>query len=599
MISKLRKDEGIRELNFSAFEARYGVRPKIDPGEDNKYLMDTARNGEPVLQIRGVLNGADLRLNSSYDPSYEAGRLADKQEVPKRRTTIALMGFGNGIYLRKLIDKFRLDTMFFVYEPEESLFSFVCAFIDITDIIRHNRVEFFINNEQHKAMADRMIKDLGSFKPETICLFSPFYSNNAEFDHICHELEAAMASAGDFQRERSRTALKCRMYAWNHMRNNMLLTELKGRLPSDITAIIVSAGPSLNKNVEELKKVKGHGFIMCTDRALSVLDKHGIEPDVIVSMDAEKSPDYLRADVSKNAYLLCSYQTNSETQKIFDGRCIYFHTLRYERTLFGEKAGTSVADLGGNVAGGCFVICQLLGIKNIVLIGQDLAFTGGRHHADDKDEGNPDIKKRLVPGIDGNPVETNEMWIGFRDFFERQIGMNPQLNVIDATEGGAKIEGTGIMKFSEVADILKDKTFDPKAVFDGMNKAQTDEEYTRMREIIKSWIDDLDMISKNAGALSEICSQLLKAAKYHDINDLKYSKKKKMLSDLKIEIHRTVAYSMLEHCWVRDQYSIPDMVLFLRNNEEAIPVLDSAMKFYEALPEDCRSLKKCLEESIM
>ena len=254
MINKLHKDEGIREHNFSAFESRYGFRPDIDPQEDDRYRMETARNGEAILFVRGALNGADLRLNSSYDPSYEFEKLAEKLEVPARRTTIALMGFANGIYLRKLIDRLRPDTMFFVYEPEESLFSFVCAFIDITDLILHNRVRLFINDKQHKIMADTMIRDLATFKPETMCLFTPFYSNNDEFGHICHELEAAMASANDFQKERGRNVLLCRMYAWNHMKNNMLFTELKGRIPSGIPAVIVSAGPSLNKNVDELKR---------------------------------------------------------------------------------------------------------------------------------------------------------------------------------------------------------------------------------------------------------------------------------------------------------------------------------------------------------
>ena len=47
-----------------------------------------------------------------------------------------------------------------------------------------------------------------------------------------------------------------------------------------------------------------------------------------------------------------------------------------------------------------------------------------------------------------------------------------------------------------------------------------------------------------------------------------------------------MVYSLLEDFWLRDLYSIPDMVLFLRTNEEAIPVLESAEKFYKNLPDD-------------
>ncbi|SEM24484.1 Protein of unknown function DUF115 [Butyrivibrio sp. ob235] len=596
-ISKLQKDEVLRERNFSAFASRYGVRPVIDAAEDSRYAMGEAKNGEPVLYIIGAAGGASLRLNSSYDPSYESKKLAEKLEVPTRRTTVALLGFSNGVYLCTLIERYRPDTMFFVYEPEESLFSFVCAFIDLTDIILHNRVNLFINENQHKVMADAMIRDLATYKPETISVVTPFYSENEEYKHICHELEAIMASANDFQKGRARNALLCRMYAWNHVQNNMLITELKDKLPEDIPAIIVSAGPSLNKNVDVLKEIKGHALIMCTDRALSVLDKHGIVPDVIVTMDAEKSPDYLKAEIARKAYLLCSYQTNSETQKLFDGRCIYFHTLAYEQELIGKKAGESVPDMGGNVAGGSFIICEMLGIKKIILIGQDLAFTDGRHHADDIEDGNPNIVRRMVPGIDGSMVETNEMWISFRDFFERQIGLNPDITVIDATEGGARIEGTEIMSLKAVSELLSDKEFDVQGMFHDLTKAQTDDEHNKSEDIIHGWIDDLGMIERNAKELTDICAQLLKAAKYHDINEPRYSKKKKRLSDLKLQIHRSMVYSLLEDFWIEDQYSIPDMVLFMRNNEEAIPVLESSRNFYEKLPEDCVSLKESLIES--
>ena len=597
-INRLQKDENLRAKNFDAFEKRYGFRPFIDSTEDDQYRMERSRDGQPVLFIRNALRNGDLRLNSSYSPTYEVIRLSAKQPAAARRTTIALCGFEAGYYLRALMEKYRPDTAFFVYEPQESLFSYVCAYVDVTDIISHKRVKLFINEKQHNLMAAEMIRDLATFKPETIALVTPFYSKDDTFSNICHQLESLMASANDFQKERAKKALICRLYAWNHMKDNMVFTALQERIPKDIPAVIVSAGPSLNKNVHVLGRIKNHALIMSTDRALSALEKYNIVPDVVVTMDAEKNSRFLMMDIAKKSHLLCSYQTNIDTQKLYDGRCIYFHPLKYEKELIGDKVGRQVPDLGGNVAGGSFVLCELLGIKTIILMGQDLAYLDGKHHADDSPDGEMNLAIHEVEGIDGKPVKTNEAWIGFRDFFERQINMFSDLRVIDATEGGALIHGSDIMTLEEVADNICTKFFDYEDIFDNLPKAQTEEENLNTKSKLRGWIKELDMIESNSNELVKICEQLLEVSRTGDINDPGNRSAKDKLAELKFELHNSTAYSLLEEFWIKDLYGIPDIFVFLRDNEEAIATLGALKKFYEELPEDCRSLKEEIEKSL-
>ncbi|WP_373845633.1 6-hydroxymethylpterin diphosphokinase MptE-like protein, partial [Clostridium sp.] len=50
----------------------------------------------------------------------------------------------------------------------------------------------------------------------------------------------------------------------------------------DIPAIIVSAGPSLDKNISELKRAEGKALIIATDAVLTTLKNHGIVPDAVV-----------------------------------------------------------------------------------------------------------------------------------------------------------------------------------------------------------------------------------------------------------------------------------------------------------------------------
>ena len=593
------KNEKLRRNNMGLFMERFGEELTIDPDEDKKYRAEVAADGELVLYIKNVIPTGDLRLNSIYNPAYEAARWAEKHEFKNRRTTIALMGFSNGAFLKALMNKTRPDTVFFVYEPDEGLFAFLCAFADISDIIVNPRIYLNVTEKQRSAMEDTMVHDMINNRPEAKGITTPFYSGNEEFSKICSTLEIMMDSTRNYQRDRGRNALRCRMYAWNHMGNAHFLLDLKKVVPEDTPVIIVAAGPSLHKNVEVLRRIKGHAFILCTDRALLVLQEYGIVPDATISVDAEKSPDFLRVDIAKELPIICSYQLNVESQKLFYDRRTYYHALQYEEEIIGEKVGIQDGlDQGGNVAGGAFCVCEYLGVKTIILIGQDLAFLDGKHHADRKSDGAPQLDVREIKGIDGSMVQSNDMWIGFRNFFERRIAMNPELRVIDATEGGALIEGTEIMTLSEVADTVCTGDYDMKAIFDSLPTAENDADYERTIDAQNKWIDDLDMISANSREISAICSQLLEICKTGDIRDSVADKKVERMDELRSEIYNTMVNVALEEYWVEDMYSIPDYTFMIRNNEEAASVFEDAISYYDHLPEDCESLKAELKEAM-
>ncbi len=593
------KNEKIREKNFELFKQRYGAELTIDPDEDEKYRMEEAEDGEIVLYIRDVTPGQDLRLNSIYNPSYEAARWAEKQEILNRRTTLVILGFSTSVFVRALFKKLRPDSVFFVYEPLEDLFSFVCAFADLSDIITEPRIRLYVTENQRKNISNDMIHDLATFRPESKGIITPFYSENEAFNKLCHEMENVMGTTACYQQDRGRNALRCRMFAWNHMRNAHILADLRDRIPKDIPLIIVSAGPSLRKNAEVLKRIKGHAFILSTDRALMVLDEYDITPDAVISLDAEKSPDFMNVKVAQNIPVICSYQLNSESQKLFYDRRIFYHALGYEYDLIGPKVeAQNGLDQGGNVSGGAFTVCEFLGIKTVILIGQDLAFLNGKHHADGRNDGVPLTAAKEIKGINGEMVLSNDMWIGFRDFFERRIAANPDMRVIDATEGGALIEGTEIMTLAEVADKVCTKEYDLQKIFDDLPNAQSDKEYEEMLEREEQWLEQLDMIAENSKELEVLSRQLLRISKYQSIDDAAATKKLNKMDKLRLEIYETRINTLMEEFWIEDLYSIPDYTFMVRNNEEAIPVFESAMKFYGKYPEDCMSLKKELQEAI-
>ena len=592
-------DEGIRKKNFDLFEAKYGVRLTIDADEAKKYSMGIAGNGEKVLYINGVLNGEDLRLNSAYNPTYEASRWMEKEEFVNRRTSVIMLGFSTGVFLWMLLNKMRPDTEFFVYEPDEGLFSFVCGYIDISAIIMDPRVHLYVTSKQKDFLSEDLTGDAVTFRPEILRKVTPFYSRDEVFDSACQEVERIAEATRNYRSERSRIALRCRLYSWNHMQKAYVIRDLQGRIPNDVPAVVVAAGPSLVKNVEVLRRIKNHAFIICTDRAASVLAERNIMPDALISVDALKSAKYLDDKLWENIPLFCSHQSNSDTQKMFMGRCVYYHGLIYDQEILGKDIiEVNGLDQGGNVAGGAFVVCQILGIKTVVLIGQDLGFLNGKHHADDNEEGVDPIAIKMVPGVDGGMVETNDMFLSFKDFFERQIAMNPDMRVIDATEGGAYINGSEVMSLSDVADMVSDKEFYLDNIFGELSYAQDKDGYEKCIEKQKEFMDDLDTIIDASEKIEVLCNQLLKISKYNNISDPKNNNKLKKLDDLRAVIYDKIIYLMMEEYWIEDTYSIPDITFMVRTNDEAVPVFENAVKFYHQLPDDCRSLKAEIEKAI-
>ena len=57
---------------------------------------------------------------------------------------------------------------------------------------------------------------------------------------------------------------------------------LEGLNVEEIPAILVSAGPSLDKNISELKKAQGKAFIVVVDAALRTVLRAGVRPDLTI-----------------------------------------------------------------------------------------------------------------------------------------------------------------------------------------------------------------------------------------------------------------------------------------------------------------------------
>ncbi|EOX5857825.1 6-hydroxymethylpterin diphosphokinase MptE-like protein, partial [Campylobacter jejuni] len=126
----------------------------------------------------------------------------------------------------------------------------------------------------------------------------------------------------------------------------------------------------------------------------------------------------------------------------------------------------SYAAVGLSVAHTLSYLATYLSHKNIIFIGQDLAYAeNGNSHPDDYQNSanyeNQMYEHILTTAYGGNgKVETHSIWLLFKNWFENEMIPNTRkmgITTYNCTEGGARIEGTIEKPFLWACENLLDK----------------------------------------------------------------------------------------------------------------------------------------------
>ncbi|MDP8485940.1 motility associated factor glycosyltransferase family protein, partial [Campylobacter jejuni] len=241
------------------------------------------------------------------------------------------------------------------------------------------------------------------------------------------------------------------------------------------TAIIVSTGPSLTKQLPLLKKYANKATIFCADSSYPILAKHGIKPDYVLSLERiPLTSEFFNNDFGEFdkdiLFVLKSYVHPHTTKYLQKNNRNFMLVSTYASFINYLKLDDfGYFNMGFSVANMNFLLAIHLKHKNIVLIGQDLAYTkdGLSHTKDysnlDKHEGHfqRDKNKYTTQAYGGNgKVQSSEIWTLFRHNFEKDIvniKMNYHITTYNCTEGGARIEGTIEKPFLWACENLLDK----------------------------------------------------------------------------------------------------------------------------------------------
>jgi len=435
-----------------------------------------------------------VRMHSAYEPHREGRLLAEKIINQDSEGEVYIrFGFGFGYLFNYLLPCLKdIKGEVVVYEPSYDVFNYFIRLFDISVFFNGYEIRLFVSDD---------VSDVRKILPYTVRkALAKTYSDYTLGYYIFYEneikkcIQSIKNFAGVEQSNRDTFALFKNKWATNIVINfpyildsvgcEGFLGKLKGK-----PAILVSSGPSLNKNVHLLKEVQGKVFIIAAYTSVKTLEAHGIKPDMFFAIDAQQvayevDENYGIKDIPFVLYssigndVVKAHDTNNffvSTPKQLVMSAVYHSIMEY----IGKPMTYEYISEGGNVAHSIVELLRLMDVQTIIMIGQDLAFTGGKHHAEEYLTGQNtygenifDHKTRLmVEDIYGEQVETDIVFQlsieKFGEFAARSI------KVVDATEGGAKIKNTEIITLREAIDKYMTEYTDPNFTKSIISEART------------------------------------------------------------------------------------------------------------------------------
>ncbi|GEM_PF-1043136 len=434
-------------------------------------IFDSESGNPRIVYKRN--DGEEINIHSSGDPIECARQAIDLLGRIEKEGIVVLFGFGLGYFAEEVFKRFEKGHILLVYEAAPEIFRLALSIKDFSALLDSDRVKIVLGENAENFSVLHSHHHLITNGKFWIVRHEPSVKiNPAAFDNFLNRLNeekrvsdlgvATILSRGkefiDAFIENVPSII--RKPGVRNLRNIF-----KGR-----PAVIVSAGPSLDKNIHLLKKTKGRAVIVATDASLPALLSADVIPDLAVAIDpvSDNIDDKFKdIPVLKEVPFICLAQYTPALIRMYPGP-LFINSVPQNMAFqwlarFWEDNGY-IECFGGSVAHFAFAVSEFLGADVIAFIGQDLSYSGGRVHAtgytdnldrilEKKTRNGPGNIPGAMPAVDifNERVYTIRQFLTFKTAFESRIRTFTGI-VVNATEGGLPIDGAVNMRFADFID---------------------------------------------------------------------------------------------------------------------------------------------------
>lgn len=419
---------------------------KLHSGERN-YQVEYTSCGLPT--VRASAGGTEFYLHSNRNARAEAAEIAAAWQE-QGKTEYIIYGMGLGYPVTALIEENEYLSVQ-VFECDAALLELSRRYGDYDRLLASGRVRIELD-ETGTAFAAAAAE-----KPDAAVAF--FYPSLRLIPDrkAAERMEDLFISSVS---QKTQYPAMCGNFERNIRHYDEPVDVLK-RSFSGKRVYLIAGGPSLDKNCDLLKEAGKSGIIVAAATVLKKLLSRGIRPNYIVVSDA-------KANTFRQAEGVCGagipvWGLSTAYYRFFTD----YHAKHYlvcqedfePAEKFAKEKGYLLVRTGGTVITAALDTALKLGAAEIIFVGLDLAFTEGRHHAENTDHDADRVygDQRLVTDIYGNMVQTGRNLDIYRKFIERRIEAVQGVRFVDATEGGARIAGTEIMTLAQALGEICEK----------------------------------------------------------------------------------------------------------------------------------------------
>lgn len=422
-------------------------------------------NGKPNLKITNS-QGEKIVLHNSENPESEAQNFLKR--IPKdHKGFVAILGMGLGYHALSILEERPGLQYLALFELEIGIFIQTLKHIDLSLLLQNPRLILRIGSETgiEEALAPAS-RTLQLENASVLNHAASFNFKRPEYEKLKNNLFVHLNSlnvGGATTRILGQDFLNNRFKHLCTIQHQLLLEQIKNKF-DDIPAILVAGGPSLDKNIHLLKQAQEKAVIIAVDTVLPTLLNHGVHPHFLTCIDPNNLTFEKFADVApkaKDIALICSSWVNPKTPKIFPASQTFwtFTAKPMEAWISSLIGGNLLTGGASTVAHLNLIAANILGCDPIIFIGQDLAYPQSVTHASGTvlQGSSPtgiivnNTEGETVKGIDGTILRTNRSFLSMKTHFEAFIS-NSSKTYINATEGGAHIDGTQVTSLQRVVD---------------------------------------------------------------------------------------------------------------------------------------------------
>ncbi|EHD0126965.1 motility associated factor glycosyltransferase family protein [Campylobacter coli] len=447
-------------------------------------------------------------------------------EKTHRYPFICIYGIGNALLIKNLAKHYK---HLFVFESEIELFILALSTIDLSEELKTYQVILF-----DAAVKDVEIHIAMVFDQQSILEYLSLYEMFISSHYYLKYYETSILSLNELCIKSAAVAIRnadisCFLPLLTHgqfLQNipsmlesipfQRILNERKNKFEN---AIVVSAGPSLAKQLPLLKAYQDKAVIFCADGALSMLEKEGIIPDYVTNLDFTdlamkffQNKENLKQSIIA---LECATHPNvARSLKAENCMIILRNKALYQRFNLNDFG---YIDTGTHVSHFSYTLALALGFKNIILIGQDLAFDEkGNSHSKGFSYGEQFNGEKTVPTLKTQAyagkgeVLTHIAWNDYRIKLEYLFACNSkEAKFYNATEGGARIHFTEELSFKECCEKLLTKAKPKFELPKSLTKNRSDKLLVKFKEKIQKDQENAKRFLDDALALKQILENIL------------------------------------------------------------------------------------------